>query len=140
MWDRAAACFHADKKPPDSCGRGSSGCGRTVLNFEPVRALPAWNASRMDGASALRMESEPQKRWYSRWAGRPTPRPARMERGRPFLPCLEIERSSGRVDGDLRRRWRSGGRDRAGKELFSPVAMSQADRRSDFFGWRRALE
>src|SRR5436305_15156408 len=70
MWDRAGACFHADKKPPDSCGRGSSGCGRTVLNFKPVRALTAWNASRMDGASALRMESEPPKRWYSRSAGR----------------------------------------------------------------------
>ena len=70
MWDRAAACFHADKKPPDSCGRGSSGCGRTVLNFKRVRALPAWNASRMDGGSVLRMESEPQKRSSSRSAGR----------------------------------------------------------------------
>src|SRR5436853_4704649 len=84
MWDRAAACFHADKKPLDSCGRGSSGCGRTVLNFKPVRALPAWNASRMDGASALTMESGPQKRSSSRSAGRPIPRPVRMEVAGPF--------------------------------------------------------
>src|SRR5216110_23295 len=102
MWDRAAACFHADKKPPDSCGRGSSGCGRTVLNFKPVRALPAWNASRIDGASTLRMESEPQKRSSSRSVGRPTPRPVRMESGRTGLGVgRPTEREDDRFCGSL---------------------------------------
>src|SRR5438477_12526400 len=51
-----------------------------------------------------------------------------------MVPCLEVERSSGRVVGEQRGNasterggYRSGGRDRAGEEFFYPVARSQAD-------------
>ena len=145
MWDRAAACFHADKKPPDSCGRGSSGCGRTVLNFKRVRALPAWNGSRMDGASALRMESEPQKRSCSRSAGRPTPRPVRMESGRPFWRSWGSRSRPGSrriADGKWTGRNRFSRRPKGNRSRISPSAWqtkrSRANCSSPNMVWKAA--
>src|SRR5437764_517333 len=99
MWDRAAACFHADKKLPDSCGRGSSGCDRMVLNFKPARALPAW----ADVAPNERAGAD--HRFQTATVGRRFAQTRfESEAAGGMVPCLEVACSSGRVVGDLRRR------------------------------------